>query len=214
MQDHGYPATTPVSDHPASRQGLRSMNASDVITVLGSETRQVGAVRLVFTPEDVRTYYFCSCGALAIHVTGVPDCLPWPLASGTCYDSWSAFNNRYHPSTRAYWWIWANNLGFNTSEHYAVHQAHPEPDPHIHWPRTPLFDRMTSFSDRLTETPSDHTSVLPSWFPTRNPFNSPKQSPFKISNQGYFHITHPWSIQTYQQNILPYHPARVHLKIQ
>ena len=72
QREHGCDPTTTVSDYP-SPQDLRLVSASIVITVLRAECKRLGVTRLVFTPEDVRTNSLCYGGAMAIHITNVPD---------------------------------------------------------------------------------------------------------------------------------------------
>ena len=59
-----------------STQGLCSVSASDIIAVLWAETIRIGAARLHFAPEDVRTHSLRSGEAMATHLAGAPD---WTL---------------------------------------------------------------------------------------------------------------------------------------
>ena len=72
MRKHGCPGATPISDYPTA-QGLRSVSASDIITVLRADTIRVGKSRLGFAPEDVGTYSLCCGGAMPMHLAYVPD---------------------------------------------------------------------------------------------------------------------------------------------
>ena len=75
MRGHGCPGSTSVSDYPTA-QGFRLVSALYIIAVLWADTIQVGAARLGFVPEDVRTPSLRSVGAMAMHLANVPD---WTL---------------------------------------------------------------------------------------------------------------------------------------
>ena len=72
MREHECPATTPVSDYPAA-QGLRSVSASNIISVIRADTHQVGAARLEFPPEEVGTHSLRSGRAMVTNIAEVPD---------------------------------------------------------------------------------------------------------------------------------------------
>ena len=74
MQQHRFLATTLVSNYPPAGQGLCSISASDIISVLRAETHQVGATRIGFAPEDAGAHSLCSGGVMSIQTTGSPDC--------------------------------------------------------------------------------------------------------------------------------------------
>ena len=73
MRENGCLLVTPVSDYPDSHQGLRSVSALEIITVLWVNTTRIGAARLGFDPEDVGLHSLRSGGAMAMHIDGVPD---------------------------------------------------------------------------------------------------------------------------------------------
>ena len=73
----------PVSNYP-TKQGIRSVSASNIISIIRADTRRVGAARLGFFPEDVGTHSLRSDGAMAMHIVGVLDwtlmaICQWPL---------------------------------------------------------------------------------------------------------------------------------------
>ena len=72
LRDQGCAPTTPISDYP-SDHGLRSGSASNIITVIRAECLLVGAARLRFAPEVVRTLSLRSGEAMAMHLAEVPD---------------------------------------------------------------------------------------------------------------------------------------------
>ena len=72
LREFGCDPTTPVSDFRTT-QGLCSVSASNIITIIKADTTQVGASRLVFSQEDVGMLSLRSDGAMAMHTTGVPD---------------------------------------------------------------------------------------------------------------------------------------------
>ena len=72
LRDRGCNPTTSNSDFP-SYHGLRSISASNRISVIRAECLRVGVARLGFSPEDVRTHSLCSGGSMAMHIANVPD---------------------------------------------------------------------------------------------------------------------------------------------
>ena len=72
MHEHGCPGATPIRNYPTA-QGLRSVSASDIITVLWAETIWVRAARISFSPEDVGTHSLRSGRAMAMHLADVSD---------------------------------------------------------------------------------------------------------------------------------------------
>ena len=56
--------------HYSTAQGLYSTSASNIISVIRTETCQVGATRLGFFPEDAGTHYLCSVVSIAMHIAG------------------------------------------------------------------------------------------------------------------------------------------------
>ena len=72
QREHGSDPTTTVSDYPTP-QGLCLVSAYIIITILRVECDRVGAARLGFVPEDVRTHSFCSGGATTMHLVNTPD---------------------------------------------------------------------------------------------------------------------------------------------
>ena len=72
QREHGCDPTTTFSDYPTP-QGLCSIRASIVITLLRAECKRVGAARLRFAPEDVGTHSLRSGGATTMHIVDVPD---------------------------------------------------------------------------------------------------------------------------------------------
>ena len=68
----GCDPTTPISDF-STAQGLRSVNASNIIAAIRSKTQRVGAARLGFVPEDIKTHSLRYGGAMTMHIAGVPD---------------------------------------------------------------------------------------------------------------------------------------------
>ena len=81
QQEHGCDPTTTVSDYPTP-QGLCSVSAAIVITLLRAKCKRVGAARLGFAPEDIVTHSLRSGGAMAMHIADVPD---WTLMN---IESW------------------------------------------------------------------------------------------------------------------------------
>ena len=71
LQELGCNPTTPVSNFPTA-QGLQSVSASNIIAITRAETQRLGAPRIGFSPEDVRTHSIRSGGAMAMHITWVP----------------------------------------------------------------------------------------------------------------------------------------------
>ena len=72
MQEHECLGATPVINY-STAQGIRSVSASDTISVLRAETIIVGASILVFAPDDVVTLSLRSGRAIAMHITRVPN---------------------------------------------------------------------------------------------------------------------------------------------
>ena len=72
QREHGCDLTTTVSDYPTP-QGLHSVSAPIIITILREECKRVGTARLRFASEDVGTQSICSGGAMAMHIANVPD---------------------------------------------------------------------------------------------------------------------------------------------
>ena len=72
MREHQCPGATLVSYYPTA-QGLRSVSASDIIVVLWAETIWVRAAQFGFASEEVGTHSLRSGGAMAMHISDVPD---------------------------------------------------------------------------------------------------------------------------------------------
>ena len=72
LHDQGCNPTTSISNFP-SDHGIRSVSASNIISVIRSKFLQVGAARLGFSLEHVVTHYLQSSGAMAMHLVNVPD---------------------------------------------------------------------------------------------------------------------------------------------
>ena len=70
LQEYGCGPTATVSKYPTP-QALRSVSASNIISIIRSECKQVGAARLRFAPEDVGMHSLGSGGAMAMHIAGV-----------------------------------------------------------------------------------------------------------------------------------------------
>ena len=74
IQEHGCPATTPVSNYPSDK-GMCFVGASNIISVIRAKTCQGRAARLGFVSEDVGTRCLHSGRAMDMHIEGGPDCI-------------------------------------------------------------------------------------------------------------------------------------------
>ena len=99
--------TTPVSDY-RNAQGLHSVSASNIISVIRAANQQVGTSILGLTPKEVGKQSLRSGGVTAMHITGVPD--------GTLIDIgwWRLIGFMVCIQHQI-----SNNLGFGTSEQSA-----------------------------------------------------------------------------------------------
>ena len=70
--DQGCDPATPINCFP-SDHGLCSVSTSNIIAVIRAECLQMGEARLGFAPEDIEMHSLCSGGAMAMHLTDVPD---------------------------------------------------------------------------------------------------------------------------------------------
>ena len=70
LREQGYDHSTPVSEYPTP-QGLCSVSASSIITIIRVEFKRVGAARLGFAQEDIGTHSLLSGGSMAMHISDV-----------------------------------------------------------------------------------------------------------------------------------------------
>ena len=72
LRDRGCDPTTPITNLP-SDYGLRTVSASNIIAIIRAGCLQVGSARVDFAPEDAGKHSLRSGGAMAMHLTNVPD---------------------------------------------------------------------------------------------------------------------------------------------